>query len=222
MWPLIVASIVLAALVYWLLVMTEGVFLGQRIVVHLYDRFAARYDDVKAFDPDDERLLVVEPVLSQLRTREPVVLDVAAGTGRVARFLLADERFDGAIISVEPAAKMLAHARSKTPPVGNQFIRGVAHPLPFPDDLFDLVTCLETLEFLPSDEAALKEMWRVLQPGGALLTTRRCNWEAPFFLHRFRTKANLTHLLERLGYVQPHIYPWQSNYNLVIAYKPLD
>ena len=59
--------ILLALLLYWLLVSTEGVYLGRRIVVWLYDITARRYDDIKEYDPDDERLLVTNPVLAALQ-----------------------------------------------------------------------------------------------------------------------------------------------------------
>ena len=52
-------------------------------------------------------------------------------------------------------------------------MRHDASELPFADDSFDVVTCLEALEFLPDPRGALAEMCRVLRPGGTLLTTIR-------------------------------------------------
>ena len=43
--------------------------------------------------------------------------------------------------------------------------------LPFPDDAFDLVTALDVLEHIENDRAALREVARVLRPGGMLLAT---------------------------------------------------
>jgi len=48
---------------------------------------------------------------------------------------------------------------------------GEAAELPFSDATFDLVTCLDVVEHLDDDTAALREMWRVLRPGGHLLVT---------------------------------------------------
>ncbi len=51
--------------------------------------------------------------------------------------------------------------------------RAVAERLPFPDDTFDCVTCLEVLEHLPEKNwtSAIQEMRRVLKPGGVLIVT---------------------------------------------------
>lgn len=51
--------------------------------------------------------------------------------------------------------------------------RSVAERLPFPDDAFDCVTCLEVLEHLPAAnwKLAIEEMRRVLKPGGVLIVT---------------------------------------------------
>jgi 2-polyprenyl-3-methyl-5-hydroxy-6-metoxy-1,4-benzoquinol methylase len=52
---------------------------------------------------------------------------------------------------------------------GGQYALAAAESLPFPDRSFDLVYCLSTLEHVDSVEAAVGEMVRVLQPGGAVL-----------------------------------------------------
>ena len=48
-------------LAHWLLIRTEGVFLGRRVVVWLYDLAAERYDAIKQFDPDTESAFVTWP-----------------------------------------------------------------------------------------------------------------------------------------------------------------
>jgi len=50
-------------------------------------------------------------------------------------------------------------------------IQADVHRLPFREGLFDLVLCTEVLEHLHTPELALKELWRVLRPGGKLLLT---------------------------------------------------
>lgn len=223
-WVLIGAG-TLAALgvfLYWLLVTTEGAFLGRRVVVWLYDVTADRYDEVKEYVPADERLLVVSPVLRAVAdVPEPLILDVATGTGRVPFDLLQEASFRGRVIGLDDSQRMLAVAAKKLAPYREQvqLVRHPAVPLPFPTGRFDAVTCLEALEFFPSDEAALREIVRVLRPGGALITTRRRGWEARLFLHRYRSEKNARALLEGLGLEDVRFYHWEINYDLIMARK---
>jgi SAM-dependent methyltransferase len=50
-------------------------------------------------------------------------------------------------------------------------VRGDAHHLPFPDGTFDRIIASEVLEHLPDDAAALRELARVLRPGGTIAVT---------------------------------------------------
>lgn len=208
---------------YWLLITTEGVYLGRRVVVWLYDLAAKEYDNLKAYDPRDERLLVARPVLRAVQgLPEPVILDVATGTGRVPLDLMREPSFRGRVVGLDDSRKMLAVAKEKLAPFAERvaLLRHPAVPLPFPDEHFDAVSCLEALEFFPSDRAALREMVRVLRPGGTLFTTRRCGWEGKAFLHRYRSQADMEALLEELGLAEIVFHVWEINYNLVTARKP--
>lgn len=98
------------------------------------------------------------------------VLDVACGTGVIAR--LAAERVGpaGAVTAVDLSPDMIAVART-TPappqPVVDWQV-GDAVSLPVPDGSFDVVTCQMGLMFLDDRAAAVAEMRRVLRPGGRL------------------------------------------------------
>lgn len=219
---LVLTVIVAAAVVYWLLVTTEGVFLGRRVVVWLYDVTAARYDAVKQYDLSEEQLLVVRPVVEAIGTRrQPQLLDVATGTGRVP-LAIASALDEGTIVGLDDSARMLAIAAEKLAERRHRvtFVRHPAAPLPFAADSFDVVTCLEALEFFPSDEEALEEMVRVLRPGGTLLATRRCGWEGRMFLTRYRSDAAMRALLAELGLEDVRTFLWEVNYDLVTARKP--
>jgi ubiquinone/menaquinone biosynthesis C-methylase UbiE len=207
-------------LIHWLFIRTEGVFLGRRVVVWLYDLVAARYDDLKQFDADTESAFLGWPLWVRLRHRpSPLVLDVATGTGRLPCCLLAEPGFDGCVVGLDPSAPMLAQARAKLSDYGARalLVRGTAMRLPFEDATFDAVTCLEALEFLPDDAAALAEMARVLRPGGVLLTTRRQGPEAAYFLDRVHSREALEGLLANVGFVAIESKPWQVEYELVWA-----
>ncbi|MDH4208368.1 MAG: hypothetical protein OEV76_05805, partial [Anaerolineae bacterium] len=87
-----------AGVAYWLVVLTEGAYLGSRAVRFLYDWGAASYDRVKQFDPVDDAQSLALPLLRELRGVErPLVLDVATGTGRLPRALRRNLGFQGRI-----------------------------------------------------------------------------------------------------------------------------
>jgi ubiquinone/menaquinone biosynthesis C-methylase UbiE len=218
---LIFALLLLGGLVYWLLVTTEGVYLGPRIVVWLYDQVAHKYDSIKQFDPEEEAFLVGRPLLNALQeVKHPRILDVATGAGRVP-VVMADyvEQVNGRLIGLDASAKMLAQAAAKIDSLAVDFARGTAVALPFPDASFDAVVCLEALEFFPSDTAALREMARVLRPGGFLMITRRVGWEGKAFLGRYRSEEWLREALTAVGCRDVAFHLWLLNYDLVTAVK---
>ncbi|HUQ06005.1 MAG TPA: methyltransferase domain-containing protein [Kofleriaceae bacterium] len=106
------------------------------------------------------------------------VLDLGCGTGIVARTLR--DRLGGAaqVTGVDANAGMLAAARRIAPDL--EWREGNAMALPFDDGAFDVVLCQEMLQFAPDRPAAVREMWRVLAPGGRLvLSTWRARSENP-------------------------------------------
>lgn len=219
---LVVAAILLG--LHWLFIDTEGLFLGERVVLWLYSLTAHRYDAIKQFDPAAEFFLVTEPILQAIAgTPAPLILDVATGTGRVPYNLFQQPNFDGFVVGLDGSKGMLHHAQLKLAPYPNRYalVQQKAAPLPFLDNCFDLVCCLEALEFFPSDENALREMGRVLRPGGTLLVTRRKGWDGRLFLHRYRSAQQFVHLLENVGVTAVSCRLWQISYDLYIAVKPV-
>lgn len=216
--PLLALLAVAAAALIWELWVCEGAHLGRRFVVWLYDLSAARYDRIKRFDPDWERRFLGEPVarvvggLPQAR-----LLDVGAGTGRLARALADSGAFHGVLCAVEPARAMLARGRRLAPA---RWVRAWAVPLPFPAGAFDLVASLEVLEFTPAPRRTLAEMIRVLRPGGWLLVTNRVGRQAPWILGRTFRRPQLRSLLAGLGLEEIEVFVWQVEYDLVWARKP--
>ena len=59
---------------------------------------------------------------------------------------------------------------------GAEFLKGSAYNIPFPDNFFDLVICSEVLEHLHEYNDAVKEMHRVLKPGGKLYASVPASW----------------------------------------------
>lgn len=99
------------------------------------------------------------------------VLDVACGTGLPA--LVAARRVapGGQVTGIDLAPEMLAAARRRARADGLdniEFVEMDAERLQFRDDSFDAVTCATALMFFPDAVGALREMRRVLRPGGRL------------------------------------------------------
>lgn len=214
----------IALLGWYLLVKTEGVYLGSRVVVWLYDVYAARYDDIKKYDATYETFFLARPILSRLETvPEPLLLDVGTGTGRVLGTLLAQYDFHGLAIGLDlsrdmlfQAAVNLAHCER-----GCDLVWDSVAALPFDDDTFDMVTCIEATEFFPQPRENLRELARVLRPGGWLLITNRRGRDARLMPGRVLALADLMRFLESdLGLTALQDERWQVDYDLVWAQKP--
>jgi ubiquinone/menaquinone biosynthesis C-methylase UbiE len=94
------------------------------------------------------------------------VLDVGCGTGVLARAAADRVAADGQVTGLDLNAGMLAVARRLRPNI--DWRQGDATALPFPDGRYDVVLSQFALMYFPDRAAALKEMMRVLRPGGRL------------------------------------------------------
>lgn len=92
------------------------------------------------------------------------VLDVACGTGIVARTAVDRVGPEGHVAGVDVNDAMLTVARRVGP--GIDYRQGDAASLPFPDGSFDAVVCQMALMFFPDRVRAMTEMRRVARPGG--------------------------------------------------------
>lgn len=99
------------------------------------------------------------------------VLDVATGTGSVARAAARRAGHSGRVVGLDPSAPMLAHAASRTPAGGAapiEFVQASGESTPFADGEFDVVVCQQGLQFFPDRLGGLSEMRRVLNAHGSL------------------------------------------------------
>lgn len=104
------------------------------------------------------------------------VLDIACGTGIVAREVAPLVGPAGQVTALDLSPAMLAVARALPIPEGAPIVwrEGSAQALPFADAAFDLVLCQQGLQFFPDRSLALREARRVLAPGGrAVLSVLR-------------------------------------------------
>lgn len=91
------------------------------------------------------------------------ILDVATGTGLVARAL--HDRYGCRIVGIDQSAEMLAVARARDG-VYETVVEGRAENLPFPDASFDHLTFTYLLRYVDDPAATIRELARVVKPGG--------------------------------------------------------
>lgn len=119
------------------------------------------------------------------------VLDVACGTGVLAREISARTGPTGYVAGIDPGAGMLQVAKELAPTV--DWHRGAAESMPFEDGLFDAVVCQFGLMFFADRNRAIREMLRVTAPGGRMVVVV---WDA---LGSMPAYAAEVALLERLA-----------------------
>ena len=139
-------------------------------VVAEYARAAEHYDEKWAF--------YVEATTRETLRRLPMtsgarVLDVGCGTGELMRRLRAKHPH-AVLAGLDPVAEMLAVARDKLS--GNEDLRtGYADALPWGAGAFDVVVSCNMFHYISHPVQALREMGRVLRPGGSLVLTDWCD-----------------------------------------------
>lgn len=119
------------------------------------------------------------------------VLDVACGTGVLARAAAARVGTAGTVAGVDPGRGMLAVAEELAP--GIEWKEGSAESLPFPDETFDAVVSQFGMMFFADRSRAVKEMLRVLKPGGRFAVAV---WES---LERSEAYPLSVELLDRMA-----------------------
>jgi SAM-dependent methyltransferase len=111
------------------------------------------------------RRAIIAAELTNLPLREPArILDAGCGSGRT----LIDLQRSGEVHGIELSEEAAAVARDRGP---FDVRVGRVEQLPWEDGTFELITCLDVIEHLPDDVAALRELRRVSRPGGWLLVT---------------------------------------------------
>lgn len=210
----------LGVLAWWLLIASEGVYLGRRMVIWLYDLFANRYDRVKNYVREYEELFLAAPLMQRVQPQlDPLILDVATGTGRLPLAMMRNRTFEGRVIGADLSGEMLRQAVRNLYVFEERvdWVQCPAEHLPFPDNTFDIVTCLEALEFTVNPQATLRELIRVLRPGGLLLISQRINTR--YMPGKTWTAGEILALLEQNGMVEGQAQIWQTDYRKVWGRK---
>lgn len=143
---------------------------------------ADAYEDLLVpvlFEPWAQHLVSEQDDWTNMR-----VLDLATGTGIVARLLADRVGPAGTVVGADLNGEMLSVARQRSASYGHdiEFIESPVHPLSALDGEFDAVVCQQGFQFFPNRTAAAGEIYRCLKVGGtALISTWRPVTECGFF-----------------------------------------
>jgi demethylmenaquinone methyltransferase/2-methoxy-6-polyprenyl-1,4-benzoquinol methylase len=146
--------------------------------IEMFAELPARYDEVGAalsfFQDPRWRRAAVEAVAAAPEER---VLDVACGTGLVAAALV--ERWGCRVVGLDQSAPMLARAQQKLaadPRLAERvtLVEGEAEALPFGAGEFDHLTFTYLLRYVDDPAATLRELARVVKPGGRISSLEFC------------------------------------------------
>ncbi len=141
----------------------------------------------------------VADICRRVTDRRPRILDVGCGTG--ANLLMLSQYGDAEGVDISNDALAFCRERGL-----DQVKLGAGEKLPYDDGTFDLVTAFDVVEHMDDDLAGLREMRRVLRPGGRVLLF------VPAFMflwglqddvsnHRRRYRMpELTRVLEQAGF----------------------
>ena len=150
----------------------------KQTALQLFEGLPARYDELAAAlsfwqDPRWRRAMVVAVAASP----DDRVLDVATGTGMVAEELV--RRYGCRVVGLDQSAEMLSRARSKLasdPRLEThvELVEAEAEQLPFADGEFDHLTFTYLLRYVDDPAATLRELARVVKPGGRVASLEFC------------------------------------------------
>jgi ubiquinone/menaquinone biosynthesis C-methylase UbiE len=112
------------------------------------------------------------------------VLDLGCGAGWATRLLAqAVEGGPGMAVGQDISEEMIARARTSSVDVENVlFAVGAADEIPWREEYFEKILSIESFYYYPDQEAVLREIYRVMAPGGALLILINLYNENPYSL----------------------------------------
>ena len=151
-------------------------------VARVFDSVAARYDIMNDVMSGGLHRIWKAMTISQANVRAgQKVLDVASGTGDLALAFAKKVGPHGKVVMTDINDQMLARGRNRLIDAGypTQAVVCDAEHLPFPEAEFDLVTVAFGLRNMTDKAAALKQMHRVLKPGGKLMVLEFSKVAAP-------------------------------------------
>ncbi len=202
--------------------------LQRRVQRYGWDKAVDHYEKYwsEQLAPSQKRMLDIADV--QLGEN---VIDIACGTGLLTFPVAESVGATGSVFGTDISGKMIETARSlaeRLPATNTQFERMDAEDLTLPDEKFDVALSSLGIMYYPSPLAGMKEMRRILQPGGRAIVSTwgarpNCGWAeifpivdrrvstdvCPLFFQE-GTGANLRLTLERAGFVDVQLHRFST------------
>ncbi len=178
--------------------------LQRRVQRYGWDKAAGDYEDGWRAQLEPAQSLMLD--LAALRPGERV-LDVACGTGLVSFRIAHEVGADGLVVGTDISGEMVGAARriAAERNVGNvRFERFDAEDLSLDDEPFDVALCGLGLMYVPDPVTALKEMSRLLKPGGRACAAvwgarAKCGWAEIFPITDARVASEVCPMFFHLG-----------------------
>ena len=155
------------------------------------------------------------------------MLDIGCGGGATLKRLL--KRSDGAkVFGIDISEQSVAKARQVSANVLDKQVfvtQGSAEELPYQDNMFDLVTAVETVYFWPNLPNCLQEVIRVLKPGGSFaimveVLDGDSMWTNVVEGMTAYSPEQLKQMLDEAGFTQTEIHRKKPSYATIIGMKP--
>lgn len=165
---------------------------------------------------------------------DDIILDVGCGGGKTVN-TLAQWAHKGKVFGIDHSTEMVAYSKKVSKKLIDQnrvqIVAGSVEKMGFPNDYFNLVTAIETYYFWPSFCDALKEIKRVLKPGGKLLLVNEMVQDGVYEVKNAKLieetnvclvpLKEIRNVMQSVGFVDVQIFTkTESPWNAVLAQKP--
>jgi len=179
---------------------------------HVYDRFVAVHS---RRDERNTRYFLVDCAKLE-GFAKPHILDICCGTGSVI-LAFAQKYPESTSVGLDFSHGMLHKAKEKDFAQMVNFFEGDAALLPFLNDIFDVVICSHALYELKVDARidALKEMKRVVKPGGTVLIMEHEVPTHPFIKLLFKIRMSLVGSGGAIGFLGAGLEPFKQLFSEV-------